>query len=145
MFLCFRERSTTASQRYGTVKSRMLCRVKLLMQCTNVLMWELNRYRRQTTDNRRQTTDNGRHTYTRFAWAGGTFFTVVLLCQFLVLVGNRFWFYMIMYLEYNTVVVLCQFFGSGRKYFFVLRNFVFMLAPNFVYCKNQVVLYEFSC
>ncbi len=27
------------------------------------------------------------------AWAGGTFFPVVLLCQFFVLVGNRFWFY----------------------------------------------------
>ena len=37
----------------------------------------------------------------------GTFFTVVLLCQFLVLAGNRFWFYILMYLEYNTVVVLC--------------------------------------
>ncbi len=35
------------------------------------------------------------------------FFTVVVLCQFLVLVGNRFWFYILMYLEYNTVVVLC--------------------------------------
>ncbi len=35
------------------------------------------------------------------------FFTVVLLCQFLVLAGNRFWFYILMYLEYNTVVVLC--------------------------------------
>jgi hypothetical protein len=44
---------------------------------------------------------------TRCAWAGGTFFTVVLLSQFLVLVGNRFWFYLLMYLEYNTVVVLC--------------------------------------
>jgi hypothetical protein len=40
-------------------------------------------------------------------WAGGTFFTVVLVCQFLVLAGNRFWFYILMYLEYNTVVVLC--------------------------------------
>jgi hypothetical protein len=28
-------------------------------------------------------------------WAGGTFFPVVLLCQFLVLVGNRFWFYLL--------------------------------------------------
>jgi hypothetical protein len=28
--------------------------------------------------------------YTRFAWAGGTFFPVVLLCQFFVLAGNRF-------------------------------------------------------
>ncbi len=36
------------------------------------------------------------------------FFPVVLLCQFLVLVGNRFWFYiLLMYLECNTVVVLC--------------------------------------
>jgi hypothetical protein len=47
--------------------------------------------------------------YTRFAWAGGTFFTVVLLCQFLVLAGNRFWLHILMYLEYNTVVVLCLF------------------------------------
>ncbi len=45
--------------------------------------------------------------YTRFAWAGGTIFPVVLLCQFLVLAGNRFWFYILMYLEYITVVVLC--------------------------------------
>ncbi len=45
--------------------------------------------------------------YTRFEWAGGTFFPVVLLCQFLVLVGNRIWFYILMYSEYNTVVVLC--------------------------------------
>ncbi len=32
-------------------------------------------------------TDGQRNKYTRFAWAGGTFFPVVLLCQFLVLVG----------------------------------------------------------
>ncbi len=32
----------------------------------------------------------------------------VVLCQFLVLVGNRLWFtYSCRYLEYNTVVVLC--------------------------------------
>ena len=37
-----------------------------------------------------------RHIYTRFAWAGGTFFTVVQLYQFLVLAGNRFWFYILM-------------------------------------------------
>jgi hypothetical protein len=35
------------------------------------------------------------------------FFPVVLLCQFLVLVVNRFSFYILMYLEYKTVVVLC--------------------------------------
>ncbi len=34
---------------------------------------------------------------TRFEWAGGTFFPVVLLCQFLVLAGNRFWFYILTY------------------------------------------------
>ncbi len=44
----------------------------------------------------------------RFAWAGGTFFPVVVLFQFFVLAGNRFWFYiLLMYLEYHTVVVLC--------------------------------------
>jgi hypothetical protein len=49
-----------------------------------------------------------RNKYTCCAWAGGTFFSVVLLCQFLVLVGNMFRFYiLLMYLEYNTVVVLC--------------------------------------
>ncbi len=36
------------------------------------------------------------------------FFPVVLLCQFSVLAGNRFRFYiLLMYLEYQTVVVLC--------------------------------------
>jgi hypothetical protein len=35
------------------------------------------------------------------------FFPVMLLCQFLVLAGNRFWFYILLYLEYNTVVMLC--------------------------------------
>jgi hypothetical protein len=38
-----------------------------------------------------------RNEYTRFAWARGTFFPVVLLCQFLVLAGNRFWFYILTY------------------------------------------------
>ncbi len=33
----------------------MLRRVKLLMRCTNVLTWELNRYGRWTTDDRRHT------------------------------------------------------------------------------------------
>jgi hypothetical protein len=44
-----------------------------------------------------------------FAWAGETIFPVVLLCQFLVLAWNRFCFiyYALLYLEYNTVVVLC--------------------------------------
>jgi hypothetical protein len=45
--------------------------------------------------------------YTCCTWAGGTFFPVVLLCQFFALVRNMVWFYILMYLEYNTVVVLC--------------------------------------
>ncbi len=59
-----------------------------------------------------------RNEYTHFAWAGGTFFPVVLLCQFLVLAGNRFWFYILMYLDYNTVVVLCQFLVLAGNSFF---------------------------
>ncbi len=46
--------------------------------------------------------------HTCYAWAGWTFFPVVLLCQFSVQAGNRFWFYiLLMYLEYHTVVVSC--------------------------------------
>ncbi len=37
-----------------------------------------------------------RNKYTCFAWAGGTFFPVVLLFQFFVLAGNRFWFYILL-------------------------------------------------
>jgi hypothetical protein len=48
-----------------------------------------------------------RDEYTCCAWAGGSIFTVVLLCQFLVLEGNRFGFYILTYLEYNTVMALC--------------------------------------
>ncbi len=40
-------------------------------------------------------------------------------CQFFVMVGNRFWFYiLLMYLEYHTVVVLCQFFWFWREIVF---------------------------
>ncbi len=60
-----------------------------------------------------------RNKYTRFAWAGGTFSPVVLLCQFFVLAGNRFWFYiLLMYLDYHTVVVLCYFFLIWREIVF---------------------------
>jgi hypothetical protein len=49
-------------------------------------------------------------TYTCCAWAGGTFFPVVLLCQFLVLAGNRFWFYLqytyVLRVQYSCRVVL---------------------------------------
>ncbi len=47
---------------------------------------------------------------TRCAWAGGTFFPVVMLCQFLVLAGNRFWFYLlctyVLRVQYSCGVVL---------------------------------------
>ncbi len=63
-------------------------------------------------------TELRRNEYTRFAWAGGTFSPVVLLCQFSVLAGNRFWFYILfMYLGYRTIQLWCcvSFFGSGGK------------------------------
>ncbi len=46
-------------------------------------------------------------------------------CQFLVQAGNRFWFYILYVLRILQLsVVLCQFFGSGGKYFFVLRKYL---------------------
>ncbi len=45
------------------------------------------------------------------------------VCQFLVLAGNRFWFYLLMYLEYNTVVVLCQFLVlAGNSFWCYVRT-----------------------
>jgi hypothetical protein len=75
-----------------------LCNALGLLSLLKITHPSLSPYRRMELQ---------RNEYTRFAWAGGTFFTVVLLCQFLVLAGNRFWFYILMYLEYNAVVVLC--------------------------------------
>ena len=40
--------------------------------------------------------------YARYAWAGGTFFPVVRLCQFFVLAGNRFWFYILGDCHYSS-------------------------------------------
>ncbi len=40
----------------------------------------------------------------------------MLLCQFIALAGNRFWFYILLILlEYHTVVVLCLFFWFWRE------------------------------
>jgi hypothetical protein len=48
--------------------------------------------------------DGQRDEYTCCAWAGGTFFPVVPLCQFfLVVAGNRFW----CYLPTIPIVPLC--------------------------------------
>ncbi len=61
--------------------------------------------------------DGRRVKYTRFAWGGGTFFPVVL---YVVSVfgsgGEKVLIYIHMYyLEYNTVVVVCWFFGCSGK------------------------------
>ena len=67
-------------------------------------------------------TDGQRNDIIRYAWAGGTFFPVVLLCQFFVLVGNRFWFYILAYVTQQIILrtniflivveVLAMFFGG---------------------------------
>jgi hypothetical protein len=46
----------------------------------------------------------------------------VLLCELLVLAGNRFWFYiLLMYLEYNTVVGCVSFLVlAGNSFWYVL-------------------------
>ncbi len=60
--------------------------------------------------------DRQRDEYTCCTWAGGTFFSVVLFCQFFCFWQEiGFGCYLLRYLEYNTVVALCYFFGSGRK------------------------------
>jgi hypothetical protein len=55
-------------------------------------------------------TELWRNKYTRCAWARGTFFPVVLLCQFFVLAGNRFRFYLLctfaLRVQYSCGVVL---------------------------------------
>jgi hypothetical protein len=43
------------------------------------------------------------------------FFCCAVVSVFWFLVGYRFWCYLLTYLEYNSVVALCMFFGSGGK------------------------------
>ncbi len=95
--------------------------------------------------------------YTRFAWAGGTFFPVVLLCQFLVLAGHRFWLYILRSTQSSIQVWYCvSFFWFWREIVFGVTyalsvqyscavmpffccggkvNFVqiFLLNPNFLF------------
>jgi hypothetical protein len=63
----------------------------------------------------------------------------VLLCQFSVLAGNRFWFYiLLMYLGYHTVVVLCYFFWFWQEIVFgVTYNTVVRLCQFFC-CGGKV-------
>ena len=65
--------------------------------------------------------------------AGNSFWcSYILSVQYSCAVVSVFWlwreigfgFYILMYLEYNTVVVPCQFFGSGGKQFLVLRMYL---------------------
>jgi hypothetical protein len=63
--------------------------------------------------------DRQRLRYTRYAWAGGTFFSSCAVVSVSVLAGKWFWFYiLLMYLEYHTVVVLCYFFLFWREIVF---------------------------
>ncbi len=70
--------------------------------------------------------DRQRNEYTRCAWAGGTFFQLCCCVSFLFWrVGNRFWFYiLLMYLEYYTVVVLCYFFYLVGNSFWYIRTYL---------------------
>ncbi len=53
-----------------------------------------------------QTDHRQRNEYTHFAWAGGTFFPVVLLCQIFVLAGIRFWLYILL-CTYSSIQLWC--------------------------------------
>ncbi len=90
-------------------------------------------------------TDRQRNEYTRFAWAGGNFFPVVLLCQFLLLAGNKFWFYILLCTQSIIQLWCCvSFFGSGRKQFLVLRTYLEYNTIFFV-VAGKLILYKFSC
>ncbi len=66
------------------------------------------------------------HQYTRYAWAGGTFFPVVLLCQFFGCGGNSFrW-----YLPTIPVVPLCLFFVAAGNSFLVAQVSFLVVAGN---------------
>ncbi len=92
-------------------------------------------------------TDWQRNEYTRFAWAGGTcprfawaWGTFSPVVQFLVLAGNRFWFYiLLMYLGYCTIQLWCcvSFFGIffvvAWKWFWREIGSFFVVAGKFYY------------
>ncbi len=56
--------------------------------------------------------------YTRFAWAGGTFFPVVLLCQFLFWweIGFGFTHYYVLRVSYSCGVVLVFLVLAGNSF-----------------------------
>jgi hypothetical protein len=59
----------------------------------------------------------------------------VLLCQFLVLAGNRFWFYILTYLEYNTVVVLVLVFWFWQE---IVFGVTYVLSVQYSYTVVSV-------
>ncbi len=76
--------------------------------------------------------DRQRLKYTRCAWAGGTFFPVVLLCQFLVVAGNRFWFYLpctyVLGVQYSCGVVLVFWFWRE-----IVFSFTYVLSVQYIW------------
>ncbi len=48
---------------------------------------------------------------------------MLLVVSVLVLEGNRFWFCILMYLEYNTVVVLCWLVLAGNSFWCFIRTY----------------------
>ncbi len=96
--------------------------------------------------------DGRRNEYTRFAWAGGTCprfawagVTFSPVVQFLVLAGNRFWFYilLLMYLGYHTIQLWCcvSFFGiffvvAGKWFWREIDSF-FVVAGKFYYDRKK--------
>ncbi len=64
-----------------------------------------------------------RNEYTRYVWAGGTFFPVVLLCQFFGCGGKSFrW-----YLPTIPIVLLCVFFVAAGNSFWLHRSVFWLL------------------
>jgi hypothetical protein len=83
--------------------------------------------------------DRQRNKYTHCAWAGGTFFQVVLSSSFLVVAGNSFR----CYLPTIPVVPLCLFFGCGGKLFWVAQISFLVVAGNSFRC--YLLIYHTSC
>ncbi len=74
--------------------------------------------------------DRWRNKYTHFAWAGGTFFPVVLLCQFLVLAGNRFWFFILLCTQSIIQLWCCV---------------IFLVLAGIVFGVTNILRVQYSC
>ncbi len=87
--------------------------------------------------------------HTRFAWAGGTFFPVVLLCQFYVLAGNRFWLYILLCHQslYSCGVVIVFLVLAGNSFWCYVGTqcTIQLCGCVFFFVAGKLILYEFSC